>query len=180
MRAMCKRGFPGASNRQETWLIWSAIFGRSESPSVECSRSNFGNRSRWQWHQICFPRVTAVAFRVLKVNATLTLVGYFELSSREKEKRDRRDSRGDESKGKKRNWNEREETEEIKTFPSTLTCYKDKKPCPTVSQYQLDSFLMKDTWHLCHPHHATPLPTGVKPATEPLRLAICACSHIWM
>ena len=32
--------------------------------------------------------------------------------------------------------NESEETEEIKTFPSTLTCYKDSKPCPTVSQYQ--------------------------------------------
>ena len=34
--------------------------------------------------------------------------------------------------------NESEETEEIKTFPSTLTCYKDSRPCPTVSQSQLD------------------------------------------
>ena len=42
-------------------------------------------------------------------------------------KRDRRDSRGDETErqGRKRNRNESEETEEIKTFPSTLTCYKD-------------------------------------------------------
>ena len=32
-----------------------------------------------------------------------------------------------------------EETEEIKHFPSTLTCYKDSRPCPTVSQYQLDA-----------------------------------------
>ena len=38
-----------------------------------------------------------------------------------------------------RNRNESEETEEIKIFPSTLTCYKDSRPCPTVSQYQLDA-----------------------------------------
>ena len=37
----------------------------------------------------------------------------------------------------KRNRNESEETYEIKTFP--LTSYKDSKPCPTVSQYQLDA-----------------------------------------
>ena len=30
-----------------------------------------------------------------------------------------------------------EETEVIKTSPSTLTCYKDSRPCPAVSQYQL-------------------------------------------
>ena len=35
--------------------------------------------------------------------------------------------------------NESEETEEIKTFPFTLTCFKDSRPCPTVSQYQLDA-----------------------------------------
>ena len=42
---------------------------------------------------------------------------------------------------KERNREERgtgiEETEEIS--PSTLTCYKDSRPCPTVSQYQLDA-----------------------------------------
>ena len=32
-----------------------------------------------------------------------------------------------------------EETEEIKTSPSTLICYKDSGPCPIVSQYQLDA-----------------------------------------
>ena len=55
----------------------------------------------------------------------------------EKGRRDRRDSRGDEreGQGRKRNRNESEETEEIKTLPSTLTCYKDSKSCPTVSQY---------------------------------------------
>ena len=37
-----------------------------------------------------------------------------------------------------RNRNESEETEEIKKSPKTLTCYKDSRPCPTVSQYQLD------------------------------------------
>ena len=64
-------------------------------------------------------------------------------SPRESEKRDtrRRDSRGDEieGQGRKRNWNENEETEEIKHSPSTLTCYKDSRPWPTISQYQLDA-----------------------------------------
>ena len=68
-------------------------------------------------------------------------MGHFVSSPREREKRDRRDSRGDEreGQGRKRNRNESEETEEIKTFPSTLTCYKGSRPCPAVSQYQLDA-----------------------------------------
>ena len=70
-----------------------------------------------------------------------TLVGHFVSSPREREKRDRRGSRGDEREGqeRKRNRNESEEKEEIKTSSSTLTCYKDSRPCPAVSQYQLDA-----------------------------------------
>ena len=70
----------------------------------------------------------------LGFNDMSTLVGHFVSSPREREKRDRRDSRGDEreGQGRKRNKNESEETEEIKTSPSTLTCYKDSRPCPTV------------------------------------------------
>ena len=70
-----------------------------------------------------------------------TLVGHFVSSPREREKRDRRDCRGDESEGqgRKRNRNESEETEEMETFPLSLTCYKDSRPCPTVSQFQLDA-----------------------------------------
>ena len=47
------------------------------------------------------------------------LEGHFVLSPREREKRDRRDSRRDEreGQGRKRNRNESEETNEIKTFP---------------------------------------------------------------
>ena len=63
-------------------------------------------------------------------------------SPREREKRGRRDSRGEEMKegqGRKRNRNGSEETEEIKHFPSTLTYYKNSRPCPAISQYQLDS-----------------------------------------
>ena len=74
---------------------------------------------------------------VLGINDTSTLVGHFVLSTGEREKRNSRDKR--EGQGRKRNRNEREETEEIKTCPSTLTCYKDSKSCPTVSQYQLDA-----------------------------------------
>ena len=51
-----------------------------------------------------------------------TLVGHFATSPRKREKRDRRDSGGDERKGqgRKRNRNDRDETEEIKIFPLPL------------------------------------------------------------
>ena len=56
---------------------------------------------------------------VLGFNDTSTLEGHFVSSPREREKRDRKESRGDEreGQGRKRNRNESEETEEIKTFP---------------------------------------------------------------
>ena len=56
---------------------------------------------------------------VLGFNDTSTLEGHFVSSPREREKRDRRESRGDEreGQGRKRNRNESEETDEIKTFP---------------------------------------------------------------
>ena len=58
-------------------------------------------------------------FIVLGINDMSILVGDFVLSPREREKKDRRDSRKDEREGwgRKRNRNESEETEEIKTFP---------------------------------------------------------------
>ena len=82
---------------------------------------------------------------VLGFNDTSTLEGHFVSSPREREKRDRRESRGDEreGQGRKRNRNESEETEEIKTFslyPYPLQGYS--RPCPTVSQYQLDAPVM--------------------------------------
>ena len=61
------------------------------------------------------------------------------MSSPRDEKRDGRDSRGDEREGRKRKMKESEEAEEIKHSPSTYTCCKDSRPCPTVSQYQLDA-----------------------------------------
>ena len=56
---------------------------------------------------------------VLGFNDTSTLEGHFVSSPREREKRDRRESRGDEreGQGRQRNRNKSEETEEIKTFP---------------------------------------------------------------
>ena len=77
---------------------------------------------------------------VLGFNDRLTIVGHFcrlpekgrkEIEEIVEEMKERdREGRGTEMKGK---------TQEIKTFSSTLTCYKDCKPCPTVSQYQLDA-----------------------------------------
>ena len=60
----------------------------------------------------------------LGLNDTSTLVGHFVSSPREREKRDRRDCKGDEreGQGRKRNRNESEETEKIKT-PSLLYPY---------------------------------------------------------
>ena len=79
---------------------------------------------------------------MLGFNDTSTFVGHFVSSPREREKRDRRNSRGDEREGlgRKRNRNESEGTEEIKKYsPFTLTCYKDSRLCSTISQYQLDA-----------------------------------------
>ena len=62
-------------------------------------------------------------------------MGHFVSSPREREKRDRRNSRLDEREGqeRKRKMNKSEDTEEIKHSPSTHTCCKDNRPCPTVS-----------------------------------------------
>ena len=55
---------------------------------------------------------------VLGFNDTPTLVGHFVSSPREREKRDRRDSRGDLREGQgRKNRNRSKEIEEIKTFP---------------------------------------------------------------
>ena len=50
-------------------------------------------------------------------------------------------SRGDEreEQGRMKKMNRSEETEEINYSPSTFTCYKDNRPYPTLSQYQLDA-----------------------------------------
>ena len=71
------------------------------------------------------------------------LVGHFVLSPREREKREEIHLAEEikERDREERIRNENEEAEEIKTFPSTLTCYKDSRPCPTVSQYQVDALV---------------------------------------
>ena len=71
-----------------------------------------------------FPQNMLLLIRliVLGFNDMSTLVGHFVSSPREREKRDRRDSRGDEREGQgiNRKVNESEETEEIKSFPLNL------------------------------------------------------------
>ena len=93
---------------------------------------------------------------MLGINDTSTLVGHFVLSSIEREKRDRRISRRDEweGQGKERDREERgtgvkvKKQMKLKHSPSTLTCYKDSRPCPTVSQYQVDTPVMGATQDL--------------------------------
>ena len=86
------------------YRLWYAVL--SSSLGIKCQGQN---RSRLQTDGLI----------VLGFNDTSTLEGHFVSSPREREKRDRRESRGDESEGqgRKRNRNESEETEEIKTFP---------------------------------------------------------------
>ena len=68
-------------------------------------------------------------------------MGHFVLSPREKGRKDIYSSDEREGQGRKRNRNVSEDAEEIKPFPSTVTCYKDSRPCPAVSQYQLDALV---------------------------------------
>ena len=78
---------------------------------------------------------------MLGFHDTSNLVGHFMSSPRERDNRDRRYSTEDERevKGRKRKMNESEETEEIKTSLFTFTCYKDSRPCPTVSPSHFDA-----------------------------------------
>ena len=73
-------------------------------------------------HNTCTEKKSSIALIMLEFNDLSTLVGHFVSSPREREKRNRRDSRRDERQGQVRKWNrnESEETEEIKTFPLPL------------------------------------------------------------
>ena len=109
---------------------------------------------------VCY-RTRLIDLIVLGFNDTSTLVGHFVSSPREREKRNRRNSRGDEREGRgRRKMNESEEIEEVKTFP---LCCKGSRPCPTVSQYQLDTPVTQDTRHLCliSPCPPHPYPTRI-------------------
>ena len=80
---------------------------------------------------------------MLGFNDTSIIVGHFVSSPREREKRYRIDSRGDEreGQGRKRNRNESEETEEIKTSPPLPLPAKRIAGLAQLprSQYQLDA-----------------------------------------
>ena len=93
-------------------------------------------------HQIplCFIPPKRVRLIVLGFNNTSTLMGHFVSSPREREKRDRRDSRGDEreGQGRKRKINKSEETEKIKTFSLYLYLLQEQQALP-VSQSQMDA-----------------------------------------
>ena len=78
-----------------------------------------------------------------------TLVGHFGCLP-EKGRREikcRRDSRGKRQGRKENEWKRRNRIN--KHSPSTFTCCKDSRPCPTVSQYQLNAPATYDTRCLC-------------------------------
>ena len=62
----------------------------------------------------------------------------------EKGRSDRKDSRGDERKGQ-----DRKLKMKVNSIPHySYLLKKNSRPCPTVSQYQLDTLVTKDTRHL--------------------------------
>ena len=85
---------------------------------------------------------------MLGFNDMSTPVGYFVWSPRGREKREEIVEEMKEKVRGERKMNESEGTKEIKTFPSTLTYCKDSRPCPAVSQYQLDALVTQDTRQL--------------------------------
>ena len=76
-----------------------------------------------------------------------TLVGHLLSSSREREKRDRRDSRGDEREGQGRKENEWKRRNRInKNIPHPPLPATKIAGWPIVSQYQLDALMTYDTF----------------------------------
>ena len=69
---------------------------------------------------------------VFGFNDTSALVGHFVSSPRERDKKDRRYSRGDEREGREGQRRRKCRNRRNKTSSSTLSCYKDSRPCPTV------------------------------------------------
>ena len=84
---------------------------------------------------------------MLVFNGMSTLVVHFVSSPREREKTDRRDSRGNDRKGqgRMRNRNKSEETEEIKTSPLYPCLLKRQRPSPTGNQNHLEAQVTLDT-----------------------------------
>ena len=89
-----------------------------ETPHSEASYLGLQFAQAWVYTVCSDLHWVNMVLIVLAFNDTSTLEGHFVSSPREREKRDRRESRGDEreGQGRKRNRNESEETEEIKTF----------------------------------------------------------------
>ena len=88
---------------------------------------------------------------VLGFNDTSTLEGHFVSSPREREKRDRRESRGDEreGQGRKRNRNESEETEETRILRKASSHLLGQVTGATIRTWLLNkfiSFLAVLTW----------------------------------
>ena len=115
--------------------FWQNGIGKQFRPRSDCSWRSSLIRVYTVWHSTRYFRNNCINskiwakkvlsklfdffFIVLGFNDTSTLVGHFVSSPKAREKRDRRDSRGDERKGqgRKRNRTESREIEEIKTSP---------------------------------------------------------------
>ena len=87
---------------------------------------------------------------VLGFNDTSTLVGHVS-SPRERENRDRRDSRGNEREGqwRRRKMNESEETEEVKISPLRAPAAM-VAALPNYKPISVGRPVTQDTRHLCH------------------------------
>ena len=104
-------------------ILWHLVWVYNVCKGVSVPVSNLG-LFLYPQHNYFF-----MIFIVFGFNDTSTHVGHFVLSPREREKRDRKDSRGD----KKRRTGEKGNTRNKNIPLATLTCCKDSRPCPTVS-----------------------------------------------
>ena len=111
--------------------------------------NGFFINSKWRWPVKVQFGANLIA---LGFNDTSTLVGHFVSSSREREKRDRRDSRGDEREGHGRNSEENEwkwRNRRNKNIPPLPLPAARVAGLAQLSQYQLGAPVTQDTWHLC-------------------------------
>ena len=121
---------------------------------------------------LLFKQDVPLTLIVLGFKDTSTLVGHFVSSPREREKRDRKDCRWKREQGRKRNRNEREETEEIKAFalhPYQLEGEQALPNCKPISVGRLG-----DARYMTPSHHpTTPCATDITVNCVILSISVC-------
>ena len=117
---------------------------------------------------------------LLGFNDTSTLMGLFVLSPREREKRDKRESRGDErvGQGRKREMNESQGTEEITTLPLYPYLLQGQQALANCLPISVGHPGDKSYRRTPSPHPTTP--TFYKNVHEYKNMCVCMYVCVWM